>query len=276
MLTNDGELAELLTHPRHGVEKAYLAEVEGVPSAGAVRRLREGVDARRRTGAGRARPRSCSRPAAASALEIVLKEGRKRIVRRMCSAIGHPVRRLVRTRIGPLADPKLAPGIAPARSHRAEVRALYAAALEGARIRSRLTSRAREGPGSARRDHLRREQQTRGRRQDAALVRRCSSATRSTHDDIVSIIFTATDDITAEFPATAARALGLGDVPLLCARELGDRARHAARASACSCTSTASSRVPSCTTCTSKARARSATTFPPDRGRTGRRRRYRS
>jgi chorismate mutase len=41
------------------------------------------------------------------------------------------------------------------------------------------------------------------------------------HDDLVSIIFTATDDITAEFPATAARALGLGDVPLLCARELG-------------------------------------------------------
>ena len=41
------------------------------------------------------------------------------------------------------------------------------------------------------------------------------------HDDLVSIIFTATDDLTAEFPATAARKLGLGDVPLLCARELG-------------------------------------------------------
>ncbi len=49
------------------------------------------------------------------------------------------------------------------------------------------------------------------------------------HDDIVSIIFTATDDLTAEFPATAARALGLGDVPLICARELGIDARHAAR-----------------------------------------------
>ena len=48
------------------------------------------------------------------------------------------------------------------------------------------------------------------------------------HDDLVSIIFTATDDITAEFPATAARALGLGDVPLLCARELAHRPRHAA------------------------------------------------
>jgi 23S rRNA pseudouridine2605 synthase len=59
-----------------------------------------------------------------------MKEGRKRIVRRMCSAVGHPVRRLVRTRIGPLQDTKLAPG-----AHRAltpgEVRALYAASFGG-------------------------------------------------------------------------------------------------------------------------------------------------
>ena len=53
------------------------------------------------------------------------------------------------------------------------------------------------------------------------------------HDDLVSIIFTATDDLTAEFPATAARALGLGDVPLLCARELGIVARDEAARSAC-------------------------------------------
>jgi len=53
------------------------------------------------------------------------------------------------------------------------------------------------------------------------LVRAMLDRNAITHDDIVSIIFTATDDITAEFPATAARALGLGDVPLLCARELG-------------------------------------------------------
>jgi 23S rRNA pseudouridine2605 synthase len=66
----------------------------------------------------------------ASALDIVLKEGRKRIVRRMCEEIGHPVRRLVRTRIGPLADPKLAPGAHRALT-RAEVRSLYAAALGG-------------------------------------------------------------------------------------------------------------------------------------------------
>ena len=130
ILTNDGELAELLTHPRHGVEKAYLAEVEGVPSPGALRALREGVELE--DGPARAvRAQVVQRARdGVSALEIVLKEGRKRIVRRMCEAVGHPVRRLVRTRIGPLTDPKLAPG-----AHRpltpAEVRSLYAAALGG-------------------------------------------------------------------------------------------------------------------------------------------------
>jgi chorismate mutase len=53
------------------------------------------------------------------------------------------------------------------------------------------------------------------------LVREMLDRNSIAHDDIVSIIFTATDDLHAEFPATAARALGLGDVPLLCARELG-------------------------------------------------------
>ena len=54
-----------------------------------------------------------------------------------------------------------------------------------------------------------------------ALVEAMLERNAIEHDDLVSIIFTATDDLTAEFPATAARALGLGDVPLLCARELG-------------------------------------------------------
>jgi 23S rRNA pseudouridine2605 synthase len=130
VLTNDGELAELLMHPRHGVQKTYLAEVEGVPGPAALRALREGIElddgpAR----AVRAQMVQESRDGG-SALEIVLKEGRKRIVRRMCSYVGHPVRRLVRTRIGPLHDSKLAPG-----THRAltpaEVRALYADALSG-------------------------------------------------------------------------------------------------------------------------------------------------
>jgi 23S rRNA pseudouridine2605 synthase len=128
VLTNDGELAELLMHPSHGVEKTYLAEVDGVPSPGALRALREGVqldDGPARAVRAQVVQKSND---GGSALEIVLKEGRKRIVRRMCSEIGHPVRRLVRTRIGSLTDPKLPPG-----EHRAltpvEIRALYASAL---------------------------------------------------------------------------------------------------------------------------------------------------
>jgi 23S rRNA pseudouridine2605 synthase len=130
ILTNDGELAELLTHPRHGVEKTYLAEVAGVPTPAVLRRLRDGVDLDDGPAqAVRAQMVQESRDGN-SAIEIVMKEGRKRIVRRMCSAVGHPVRRLVRTRIGPLQDTKLPPG-----EHRAltprEVRALYAASLSG-------------------------------------------------------------------------------------------------------------------------------------------------
>jgi 23S rRNA pseudouridine2605 synthase len=132
LLTNDGELAQMLTHPSHGVEKEYYAEVEGVPAAGALRTLREGVD----LDDGPTRPARValvqrSPNGADAALEIVVKEGRKRMVRRMCAAVGHPVRRLVRTRIGPLRDQRLAPGEwRPLTSD--EVRALYAAAVESA------------------------------------------------------------------------------------------------------------------------------------------------
>jgi 23S rRNA pseudouridine2605 synthase len=109
ILTNDGELANLLAHPRHGVEKTYLAEVEGVPSPATVRRLREGVhldDGMTRP----ARVRVVKGPGGRRALELVIHEGRNRQVRRMCDAVGHPVRRLVRTRIGPVADTRLRPG----------------------------------------------------------------------------------------------------------------------------------------------------------------------
>lgn len=129
ILTNDGELAQLLTHPRHGVEKEYLAEVDAVPTSAAIRRLRDGVeldDGPARAVAARVVQEAGDRRSAL--VELVVEEGRKRMVRRMCAAVGHPVRRLVRTRIGPLRDTKLAPGewrsLAPA-----EVRALYAAAL---------------------------------------------------------------------------------------------------------------------------------------------------
>lgn len=105
VLTNDGELAHRLTHPSFGVDKEYLAEVEGRPSRGTLRQLREGVE----LDDGLARAVAVSLPEP-SAVRIVVHEGRNRLVRRMCEALGHPVLRLVRTRIGPLADRKLAPG----------------------------------------------------------------------------------------------------------------------------------------------------------------------
>lgn len=105
LLTNDGALAHRLTHPSFGVEKEYLAHVEGTPSRGALRMLREGVD----LDDGPTAPAKVS-AIQSNLLRIVIHEGRNRQVRRMCEAVGHPVHRLVRTRIGPLSDPQLQPG----------------------------------------------------------------------------------------------------------------------------------------------------------------------
>lgn len=125
LLTNDGVLAHRLTHPRYGVEKRYLAEVERLP-AGAISRMLAGVmledgparavRARIVAGAGRRRM-----------VEVVMVEGRNREVRRLLDAVGAPVRRLVRTAIGPLRLSGLAPGeYRPLRPE--EVRRLYQAA----------------------------------------------------------------------------------------------------------------------------------------------------
>ena len=105
LLTNDGELAQRLTHPSFGVEKEYVAEVEGRPSPAAVRRLREGVE----LDDGRTAPAKVAL-VEPNVLRLVIHEGRNRQVRRMCEAVGHPVVRLVRTRIGPVGDRTLAPG----------------------------------------------------------------------------------------------------------------------------------------------------------------------
>jgi 23S rRNA pseudouridine2605 synthase len=130
LITNDGELAQLLTHPRYGVEKEYFAEVEGKPSPADLRALRAGVeldDGPTRPARVKVVQQSAS---GTTALTIVVKEGRKRMVRRMCAAVGHPVVRLARTRIGTLRDPHLAPGTWRVLAA-GEVRALYAAALSG-------------------------------------------------------------------------------------------------------------------------------------------------
>jgi 23S rRNA pseudouridine2605 synthase len=127
LLTNDGDLTHRLTHPRFGVEKEYLAEVDGTPSRAALRRLREGVELDDGVTAP-ARVAVAAGEQGSSALMIVIHEGRNRQVRRMCDAVGHPVRRLVRTRIGPVADRSLAPGEWRPLSG-GEVRGLYGAVV---------------------------------------------------------------------------------------------------------------------------------------------------
>lgn len=131
ILTNDGELAARLTHPRHGVERTYEARVAGVPDEHDLDRLRTGIPLEgRRTLPAEADLVTGSRPGPAKAgrhdlagrhdpagrhgresvLRLTIREGRKRQVRRMCEAVGHPVRALRRVRIGPISDRRLQPG----------------------------------------------------------------------------------------------------------------------------------------------------------------------
>jgi 23S rRNA pseudouridine2605 synthase len=135
LLTNDGELAHRLTHPSFGVDKEYLAEVEGSPSRGAVRRLREGVELED----GPTAPAKVSL-VGDHLVRITIHEGRNRQVRRMCAAVGYPVRRLVRVRVGPISDRRLAPGEWRPLIQ-AEVRSLEAATAQS-RSKSRSGSRA--------------------------------------------------------------------------------------------------------------------------------------
>jgi 23S rRNA pseudouridine2605 synthase len=105
LLTNDGALAHRLSHPRHGIEKVYVAEVEGVPSEDDLRALAEGVQLEDGpTAAARVRRLGPSR------IELILHEGRKRQVRRMCEAVAHPVQSLHRPVYAGLALGDLPPG----------------------------------------------------------------------------------------------------------------------------------------------------------------------
>jgi len=105
LLTNDGALAHRLAHPRYGVEKVYEAEVDGHPSAEAIRRLEAGIE----LDDGVTAPAQ-ARVLQPSRIELTLHEGRKHQVKRMCLAIGHPVRRLHRARYAGLTLEGLEPG----------------------------------------------------------------------------------------------------------------------------------------------------------------------
>ena len=113
LLTNDGELAHRLAHPRYGVEKVYEADVEGVPTPAALRQLEEGVALDEEQGPRRtapARARLVGRWDRGARVELALHEGRKHQVKRMLAAVGHPVVRLHRSRYAGLTLDGLAPG----------------------------------------------------------------------------------------------------------------------------------------------------------------------
>ena len=126
LLTNDGDLANRLMHPSHGVEKEYLAEVEGAPTAKQIARVRSGVELD--DGPARAvRARIVATSKGRGAVRLVMTEGRKREVRRLLAAVGLPVTRLVRLRVGPIRLDGLEPGALRALD-RGEVQALAAVA----------------------------------------------------------------------------------------------------------------------------------------------------
>jgi 23S rRNA pseudouridine2605 synthase len=125
LLTNDGELAARLTHPRHEVERTYEASVAGTPDMEAVEKLRRGIplDGKRTMPAdvkllsrgavykdAAPQKRTPSHRRVNGVLLITIREGRNRQVRRMCEAVGHPVRKLRRIRIGPISDRRLRTG----------------------------------------------------------------------------------------------------------------------------------------------------------------------
>jgi 23S rRNA pseudouridine2605 synthase len=138
LLTNDGDLAELLTHPRYGVRKVYRARVQPARvSPRALRQLREGVELEEGvTAPARARQ---PRP---GVLEIAIREGRKRQVRRMCEAVGHRVVELERVAFGPLGLGGLGPG---------ESRRLTKSEIERLRHAAETPARGRRGPRGAKR-----------------------------------------------------------------------------------------------------------------------------
>ncbi|WP_431837294.1 pseudouridine synthase [Cellulomonas sp. Y8] len=109
LLTNDGELANRLSHPSHGVSKTYLATVDGRVPAGVGARLKKGVELADGVVAVDAF-RVVDATPQASMVEIVIHEGRNRVVRRLLEEVGHPVTRLLRTQIGPIKLGDLRPG----------------------------------------------------------------------------------------------------------------------------------------------------------------------
>lgn len=110
LLTNEGDVANRLLHPRYGVDRVYEAEVEGGVSAATERRLLRGIELEDGPARAQAVERRRAVTPGTTCLRITMRDGRKRIVRRMMAAAGHPVRRLVRLSHGPVRLGRLPPG----------------------------------------------------------------------------------------------------------------------------------------------------------------------
>jgi 23S rRNA pseudouridine2605 synthase len=149
LLTNDGDLAAMLTHPRHGVERSYEARVSGMPDDEALRRLREGIPLDgHRTMPAQAELLNRGKRDRDGLIKLTITEGRNRQVRRMLEAVGHPVKDLMRTRIGSLTDKYLKPGRWRDLTD-AEVRALKSLSRKAAGPR-RTSGRRPSRPAAAR------------------------------------------------------------------------------------------------------------------------------
>ncbi len=162
LLTNDGELANRLQHPRYGIEKEYLVEVDGALSRAAAGELRAGV--RLEDGVAKAvRVGQVQRVAGRSSVMMVMAEGRKREVRRMLEALGYPVKRLIRVRQGPVRLGKLSPGKVRGLSA-TEVTELYReTGLERAAVRgARQGAQGRASPNSGKKSDLGSRSRVRG------------------------------------------------------------------------------------------------------------------
>jgi 23S rRNA pseudouridine2605 synthase len=149
VLTNDGELTQRLTHPSYGVRKTYVAEVQGIPSRAALRRLERGVELDDGPAVA-VRAVLTARTDRTTLVEIVVAEGRRRQVRRMFDAIGYPVVELVRVAIGPLQLGRLKPG-AFRRLSPDEVRRLYAAGESPEGTKRQVDKSSSLGAGKGRR-----------------------------------------------------------------------------------------------------------------------------
>lgn len=146
LLTNDGELTNQLTHPRYGIAKTYRAVVDGFVAPEDVQRLAQGIwlaDPKKGRGfkTGRSHIKVVKRTRQRSVLEITIREGRNRQVRRMLASVGHKVRELTRIRMGPLKLEKLRPG---------EFRALTARELKA--LKKAVQPDAEKSPKSSGKD----------------------------------------------------------------------------------------------------------------------------